>query len=88
MGMDSTKYGGIERYNIELANQLRENGYHSVFVYESYPQVPQYAEDLCATGAELLVINSRKNICKFCKVCNTMISFTKPYFHFFTSFNI
>lgn len=67
MGMDSTKYGGIERYNIELSNQLRENGYHSVFVYESYPQVPQFAEDLCATGAELVVVNSRKNIWKFCK---------------------
>lgn len=67
MGMDSTKYGGIERFNVELSRQLAERGYHSVFVYESLPVVPQFVEDLKATGAELIVIRSRGHAIEFCK---------------------
>ena len=91
MGMNSTKYGGLERYNVELANQLREKGYHSVFVYEEYPHVQQFADDLCATGAELIVINSRKNIWPFCtkiwklykkyNFCTIHAHFTKARFY-------
>lgn len=91
MGMDSTKYGGIERYNIELADQLRKKGYHSVFVYESYPLVQQFADDIYTVGAELVVINSRQNIWKFCKeiwklykqynFCTIHAHFTKARFY-------
>lgn len=66
MGMDSTKYGGIERFNVELSRQLAAKGYHSVFVYESTPDVPQYIEDIEKTGAELIVIKSRGNALGFC----------------------
>ena len=27
MGMDSSKYGGIERFNVELSKTLRKKGY-------------------------------------------------------------
>ncbi len=67
MGMDSTKYGGIERFNVELSRQLAEKGYHSVFVYEAVPAVQQFVEDLKATGAELLVLDSRQSKLQFCK---------------------
>lgn len=67
MGMDSTKYGGIEHFNIELSRQLLDKGYHSVFVYEEYPSVQQFVDDLLSTGAELVVISSRTNIIEFCK---------------------
>lgn len=65
MGMDSTKYGGIERFNVELAKQLSVKEYHSVFVYERWPDVEQFAIDLQQTGAEIVVLNSR-NPLKFC----------------------
>lgn len=65
MGMDSTKYGGIERFNVELSTQLYTKGFHSVFVYEEYPHVQQFVEDLQNTGAEIYVINSKKNILQF-----------------------
>ena len=67
MGMDSTKYGGIERFNVELSRQLAEKGYHSVFVYERWPDVEQFAIDLQATGAEIIVLNSKKNPLLFCR---------------------
>lgn len=67
MGMDSTKYGGVERFNVELSRQLMAKGYHSVFVYEEYPCVQQFVDDLLSTGAELVVISSRTNKIKFCK---------------------
>lgn len=91
MGMDSTKYGGIERFNIELSRQLREKGYHSVFVYEEYPCVQQFVDDLKETGAELYTINSRKKMLKFCwdiwklykqyNFCTIHAHFTKARFY-------
>ena len=66
MGMDSTKYGGIERFNVELASQLNSMGYHSVFVYESFPQVEQFVKDLSIEKAEIVVLNSRNNPLRFC----------------------
>ena len=91
MGMDSTKYGGIERFNIELSRQLREKGYHSVFVYEEYPCVQQFVDDLKETGAELYIINSRKKVLKFCwdiwklykqyNFCTIHAHFTKARFY-------
>lgn len=66
MGMDSTKYGGIERFNVELSRQLAEKGYHSVFVYERWPDVEQFAIDIQQAGAEIIVLNSRKNPMAFC----------------------
>lgn len=67
MGMESTKYGGIERFNVELSRQLAEKGYHSVFVYEEEPEVKQFADDLKTTGAEIVVLNSRHHVLRFCK---------------------
>lgn len=67
MGMDSTKYGGIERFNVELSRQLAERGYHSVFVYEKWPDVDQFVVDLQATGADIVEIRSRGNALGFCK---------------------
>ena len=91
MGMNSTKYGGIERFNIELSRQLRDKGYNSVFVYEEYPCVQQFIDDLLSTGAELEVINSRTNVLKFCKdvwrlyrkydFCTIHAHFTKARFY-------
>lgn len=91
MGMDSTKYGGIERFNVELSRQLREKGYHSVFVYEEYPCVQQFVDDLKETGAELYIINSRKKVLKFCwdiwklykqyNFCTIHAHFTKARFY-------
>lgn len=66
MGMDSTKYGGLEKYNVELARQLLQKGYNSVFVYEDYPDVKQYTDDLTSVNAQIIVINSRRSILKFC----------------------
>lgn len=67
MGMDSTKYGGIERFNVQLSQQLAEKGFHSVFVYERWPDVEQFVDDIKATGAELIVLNSRHHRIRFCK---------------------
>lgn len=66
MGMDSIKYGGLERFNVALSRQLAEKGYHSVFVYESIPAVDQFSTDLRNTDAEIIVLNSRRNPLRFC----------------------
>ena len=61
MGMDSTKYGGIERLNVALASTLHQQGYSCVFVYESYPESTEFTDDLTKAGGSILVCNSRRN---------------------------
>lgn len=67
MGMDSSKYGGIERFNVELSKALREKGFKGVFVYEEEPANHAFVDDLDVAGGEIVVLNSRKNKWRFCK---------------------
>jgi glycosyltransferase involved in cell wall biosynthesis len=54
-GMQSTKYGGLERYFIELVGQCAARGYESVFVYDDLPQSRAFLDDLAALGATVVV---------------------------------
>ncbi len=65
MGMDSTKYGGIEKFNVELSAQLSALKIRSIFVYERYPDVSGFADDLIATGASIVVLPSRHSAFHF-----------------------
>lgn len=66
MGMDSSKYGGIERFNVALSEALLEKGFHSVFVYESEPASKEFMSDLKESEAQVFVSNSRKHPLRFC----------------------
>ncbi len=59
MGMDSTKYGGIERFNVHLTKQLVDEGHKIVFIYERYPQCDDFVEDITRLGGVIKVINSK-----------------------------
>ena len=67
MGMPSSKYGGIERFNVALSQALMEKGLKSVFVYESYPESEAFVEDLQKNHAEVVVSDSRWHPLRFCK---------------------
>lgn len=54
--MWSTKYGGLERYFVELARQCSAQGYRSVFQYNKMPESPLYLRDLKEHGAQVLVV--------------------------------
>lgn len=58
MGMKSRKYGGIERYNVELTRQLAQRDVPVIFVYEEMPESPQYIEDIETAGGEIVVIST------------------------------
>jgi glycosyltransferase involved in cell wall biosynthesis len=53
--MQSTKYGGLERYFIELVDQCNKRGYTSVFQYDYLPESAAYREDLAKLGAIMVV---------------------------------
>lgn len=54
-GMNSTKYGGLERYLRSVAEQCARLGFRTVLQYETFPQSAEYRRDLAAAGAELVV---------------------------------
>ena len=66
MGMPSSKYGGIERYCVELASQLSAKGYRNIFIFESTPASREFVSDIQATGADLLAIPARGHAIHFC----------------------
>lgn len=64
--MESSKYGGIERFNVALSEALLEKGFHSLFVYESEPASHEFMDDLKRTEASIFISNSRKHPIRFC----------------------
>jgi glycosyltransferase involved in cell wall biosynthesis len=78
MGMDVPKYGGIERFNIELLKMARIQGDELCFIYETEPENSAYIEDIKANNGKYLVMNSRKNPVKFAWNFFLLLKRTKP----------
>lgn len=78
MGMESFKYGGIERFNVALSEALVEKGIHSLFVYESGPASQEFMDDLKQTEASVFVSNSRKHPVRFCVDLARLLRQYKP----------
>ena len=55
--MSSTKFGGLERYFLELARYCKKKGYESVFQYNTLPQNKDYLYELDKLGARIIVTN-------------------------------
>lgn len=78
MGMDSSKYGGIERFNVKLSQVLWDKGYRSVFVYETYPENESFVSDVKATHGQIVVLKSRKQSLTFCRQLSRLIRRERP----------
>lgn len=83
MGMDSTKYGGIEKFNVALVTSST-NKY--IFVYNSIPQEKRYIFDLQKQNAKVIAIYSNPRI-KYILQVLLLVYREKPdiiHFHFDT----
>jgi len=78
MGMDSSKYGGIERFNVALSRSLSERGYKGVFIYETAPSSQDFVDDIDAANGEIVVLNSRKKPLEFCVELVKLIKKYRP----------
>lgn len=55
IGGRSQKYGGLERFNIEMGRQLSNNGDRLVLMYETAPVSSEYLYDMDSLGIELII---------------------------------
>lgn len=78
MGMDSSKYGGIERFNVRLSQALWDKGFRSVFVYETYPDNESFVSDVKAAHGQIVVLKSRKQPLTFCRQLSRLIGRERP----------
>lgn len=78
MGMDSSKYGGIERFNVRLSRELWEKGWKSVFVYETAPVSQSFVDDLSEAHGEIVVLNSREHPLRFCREFWRLLGKVRP----------
>lgn len=74
MSIRNTKYGGIERFNVELTKQLSEQGISIIFVSEEYPHVSEYVNDILAAGAEIQVISTKNPLLYCLRLARLIIS--------------
>jgi glycosyltransferase involved in cell wall biosynthesis len=79
MGMESSRYGGLEQYNVELSKILTANNHSVYFVYESEPTVEKYKRDLAQAGGVIKIINSRKSYFLFSLKFIALILQVKPH---------
>ena len=66
MGMDSTKYGGIEHFNVALSRALQSKRVKCIYIYEEEPLSNSFKNEIKEAGGELLILNSRNNPFRFC----------------------
>lgn len=82
MGMTSTKYGGIERFNKKLVDKDKSDDF--VFVYVEKPECDDYIRDLTTDNSHIEVI-SNKSIISYCIFVVILILRFRPHiihFHF------
>jgi len=78
MGMISEKYGAIERYNVELANQLNAKGVKTVFVYNKYPENESYIKLLQESNADIIELPINKGFFNKVFSVNIILKKYKP----------
>lgn len=66
MGMECSKYGGLEHFNVLLSRALFHLGYQCIFVYESFPANHCFVNDLYESNAKVVVSDSRHHPIRFC----------------------
>lgn len=82
MGMTSTKYGGIERFNKELVDKDKSDDF--VFVYVEKPECDDYIKDMTTDNSQIKEI-SNKSIISYCIPVVILILRFRPHiihFHF------
>lgn len=56
VGLGAKKFGGLERFMLELARQLEKKGYKLIIVFDAEPRTEEYIRLLSTTNAEWFVI--------------------------------
>lgn len=82
MGMSSTKYGGIEKFNKKLVDIDKSNDF--VFVYVEKPECDDYIKDMTTDNSQIKEI-SNKSIISYCISVVILILRFRPHiihFHF------
>ncbi|HBY02382.1 MAG TPA: hypothetical protein DEG92_07600 [Rikenellaceae bacterium] len=60
-GMQSFKFGSLERYFLHLIQQCSDEGYKTILQYETMPSSQSYLDELKKSGAEVMVFPTYGN---------------------------
>lgn len=59
--MRSQKFGGLERYFVELSHLCRQKGYHSIFQYDLPPWSSSYLQAMERSGGKIVIADTRSS---------------------------
>lgn len=77
-GMHSLKYGGVERYLLELAKSSIRRGHRTVIQYESRPHSEAYMQELERAGCETVILRLGSNGLRSALKLNHVLRIMKP----------
>lgn len=77
-GMTGTKFGGLERYFVELASLCVKKGYQSIFQYNFLPESSDYLLQLEKLGAKIVVYDTNGNLFQVLLKIASVIHSIKP----------
>ena len=78
-GMRSNKYGGLEKFFVELSFQLLKDNDKLILVYEECPTNNEYINDLVSNNVKIEVLNTRNSsVVKSLKGVATLLKKYKP----------
>lgn len=80
MGMSSTKYGGIERFNKKLVDKDKSDDF--VFVYVEKPECDDYIRDLTTDNSQIKEISNKSIISCCISVVILILRFRPHIIHF------
>lgn len=81
MGMRSTKYGGLEKFMVALANELNKANFCLILIYNSEPQSKEFITDLYGSGGEIIVSHARHPLRYFLKFIRLFIKYNIVLVH-------
>jgi glycosyltransferase involved in cell wall biosynthesis len=58
MGMHSSKYGGLERFQVSLAEELRKKDIYLIVIYNSEPCAKEFTDDLIRLEGKVIVAHA------------------------------
>lgn len=85
-GMRSTKFGGLERFFLEMAKILQKRGDTLYLIYNEQPRSGEYISKIQETGTEIIIMDfNAANVWSMIKNFVKLIRYTKAdivHFHF------
>ena len=81
MGMHSSKYGGLERFMVSMAEELFIKKIVLIVIYNSEPSSKKFVQDFTFAGGKIVVANAMHPVRYFISILKLFVNYRPVLFH-------